>query len=82
MDKHEAHYRVVLAHKFGADRVFKIMCDARSVWPWCVEYHGNGHYFMSAREALAYAEGRGWINFGQRETLAAEIEEGEWIDTY
>ncbi|MDO4514481.1 MAG: hypothetical protein Q4B72_10650 [Lachnospiraceae bacterium] len=30
--------------------------------PYCVQWGGAGHYFSTARECKAYAQGKGWIN--------------------
>lgn len=30
--------------------------------PYCVQWGGAGHYFLTLRECKAYAQGRGWIN--------------------
>lgn len=41
--------------------VFEAPGDAQ-VEPWCIVYFGNGHYFQSLRECLAYAHGRKFID--------------------
>ena len=36
-------------------------CPGHVPAPWCVSSRGQGHYFVTLREALAFAAGRGWI---------------------
>lgn len=28
--------------------------------PWSIQYRGNGHYYKTKEEAMAYAKERGW----------------------
>lgn len=73
MSSEESNYTLVYEHKLTTRKRFKIMRDPSAVWPWCIVRNGNGHYGLTVREVLVYAEGRGWINFGERETIAAKI---------
>ena len=36
-------------------------CPADRFAPWVVQSRGQGHYFETLREALAFVAGRGWI---------------------
>ena len=43
-------------------RKFEIrFCPTDKHTPWSVQTHGQGKYFESLREALAFCAGRGWI---------------------
>lgn len=51
-----------------------------SGYRWCAHFGGNGHYFRSAREAVAYAYGRGWIaSHSAAEELSDRLEAGHGI---
>ena len=41
--------------------------------PWSVQSRGNGHYFMTLRETLAFVAGRGWIGSHEIMKYANEI---------
>lgn len=44
-------------------RKFEIrFCPTATEAPWSVQSRGNGHYFQTLREALAFVAGRGWID--------------------
>lgn len=35
--------------------------DTEKIMPWCIEYHGNGHYYPSKKDAEEYVTKR-WGN--------------------
>ena len=41
--------------------------------PWSVQSRGQGHYFTTLREALAFCAGRGWIETHMIDPYQAEI---------
>lgn len=43
----------------GCDCVLQQLADDH--FKWCVQYAGNGHYFKTHDEALAYLIARGFI---------------------
>ena len=69
-----ANYMPILKHQFGPHKSFRILHDPSEVWPWCIEYYGNGHYGLTVREVLQYANGRGWIEWPAIQTMAEQIE--------
>ena len=74
MTNDKSQYTPICKHEFAPRKVFTLMYAPFAVWPWCISYHGNGHYFQTVCETLSYAEGRGWVNFGERETIAKAVE--------
>ena len=74
MPDRKPDYCPVLKHQFGPHKSFRILHDPLAVLPWCIEYYGNGHYGLTARELLQYANGRGWIEWPAIQTLADRIE--------
>ena len=47
--------------------------DAECVMPWSVQHGGAGHYFPSLREALRFAQGRGYVSTYSVLPIEAEI---------
>ena len=47
--------------------------DAECVMPWSVQYGGGGKNFPTLREALRYAQGRGFIDEYAIEKVEAAI---------
>jgi hypothetical protein len=48
-------------------------CPKNVTAPWCVSSRGQGHYFTTLGETLAFAAGRGWISSHEIRAYQNEI---------
>ena len=55
-------YDLVAVKEFCA---VEIGFSPTAAFPYCVQFRGNGHYFKTKTEALAYCYGRGWISYSR-----------------
>lgn len=69
-------YKTVLLHPARRSQLnFSIQHDPGEVLPWTVQYAGSGHYFLTAAEAVSYAQSRKWITAVQAEKILARFSE-------
>ena len=53
----------------GGGLCLTIQHDPDEVMPWCVQYGGGGHYFLTMPEAVNYIRSRKWITRAQAESI-------------
>ena len=57
----------------GSQIDFSIHHDPAQVMPWSVQYGGGGHYFLTAEEAVTYAQHRKWITANQAFSILEQL---------
>lgn len=67
-------YTVIWERRIKKGLIIRIGFDPNEELPWVISFYGNGKYFLTMRECLAYGYGRGFINTRPEvDRIAAEI---------
>lgn len=66
-------YKKVFARTVRKGTRLRIGYDPEEEKPWEATSRGNGHYFRSPEAVLAYCCGRGWISYGELDTLERQL---------